>query len=610
MIALLRPVLGTTESLFSYTSRLAAINGAENMRQFLTHMEIPEGWIINCQNEGVTRIAALGRINAKAIERHSIIRNGEDFRLNGQVLSRSLLRRTHLRACLECLQEDIVMNPGPTEARPYCRSTWLLSSIYCCDKHGKPLFELPQCPEGVSIYDFSRRVEPLLPEFAKLITGLRPSVPTSYERYVTNRVYGLKQTWTWLDSLPLFAADGVVNNVGAVSVYGSEVEYEKLSEDERRLAADRGFEVARDGANGFENLFLELRSRFFGTRYDWGPRDVYGRLYEWLAHETDNAVYDPLRKVMFDFTQVNFPVGPSHSMFNKPFPTRVLHSIRSASVETGLHPKRLRKLLLKSGLWNESDSDLTDDRILFSAEAAESVLAKLIASLKLNEIEPYLNIPRAQLGALRKAGFLEPDMSFDTRSGKARAFSRQKIDAFMEALSAGATPVRQISDRLLQIPTGAKRACCSAGEIVKLILDGRLQRKGILTTEKGYMSILVDPEEIKPLVRGEEHGGVSLREAEKQLGVSSRVLVALMDHGYLPAIEVINPTNRCPQRVVDQDNINAFRETYVSLSALGDELGAYLGDLKQRLAEAGIEPFMKPDLVHATFYRRSDVGDI
>lgn len=607
MINLLRPALGITEPLTSYASRLAMMNGADSMQHFLAHMGIPEDWIINCRQEGIMCVADLGRVCSQALGNHSLIRSGKGFRLNRQVLSRSIIRRTRLRVCLECLQEDIKQNPGPVQARPYCRSIWLLSSIYYCPTHSRQLFELPKCPQQGLIHDFSRRVESLLPDLDNLLASQGRLASSDYEQYAANRVCGLQQAHTWLDTFPFYAVDRMVINIGAVSDHGSEVKIEQLNDHQIWQASNRGFEVARQGKVGIESLLLDLGGRFLKTRHDWGPKDLYGRLYEWLAHETEDTIYNPLREIMFQFTNRMFPVGSEQAMFGTPFPLRLVHSVRSVSIETGVHPKRLRKLLLKAGFLSAKDRSLSDDRILFSAEAASSTLDALTGSFKFNELAAYLNIPRGQMVALKKANIFEPDIVFDTESGKARAYSRQKLDTFMETLRAGGESVQGVSGRLIQIPDASKRACCSAAETVRLILAGRLMRKGILTTEKGYMAILVDPEEIKPLVRREDHGGVSLRVAEKQLGVSTRVLTALIDHGYLPSREAINPINRCPQRVIEQDDIDAFQATYVGLTALRAELGKYLGDLKQRFSEADIKPCIDPELVFATFYRRSDI---
>jgi EcsC protein family len=44
-------------------------------------------------------------------------------------------------------------------------------------------------------------------------------------------------------------------------------------------------------------------------------------------------------------------------------------------------------------------------------------------------------------------------------------------------------------------------------EVVRMILDGKLTRKWRLAGERGYMSVFVDVEEVRALVRGPDHGG-------------------------------------------------------------------------------------------------------
>ena len=53
-------------------------------------------------------------------------------------------------------------------------------------------------------------------------------------------------------------------------------------------------------------------------------------------------------------------MGPTSAYLGKPVERRVLHSIRTLSIETKLHPKRLRKLLAASGTLPQGAADLVD----------------------------------------------------------------------------------------------------------------------------------------------------------------------------------------------------------------------------------------------------------
>src|SRR3546814_18504790 len=86
------------------------------------------------------------------------------------------------------------------------------------------------------------------------------------------------------------------------------------------------------------------------------------------------------------------------------------------------------------------------------------------------------------------------------------AFAKCDLDAFLGRLLANAREVFDGVPGFFTIPETAKRACCSASEIVAMILNGRLTRVGRRRGVSGYMSVLVDVEETRGLVRRMDHG--------------------------------------------------------------------------------------------------------
>ena len=89
----------------------------------------------------------------------------------------------------------------------------------------------------------------------------------------------------------------------------------------------------------------------------------------------EDKAFDPLRDLVGDFIRTRFPVGPGDIVFGKPVERRVLHSIRTLSKETGLHPKRLRKLLEAAGALPDGSADLADGNYLFDAQRASTLAA-------------------------------------------------------------------------------------------------------------------------------------------------------------------------------------------------------------------------------------------
>jgi hypothetical protein len=189
-------------------------------------------------------------------------------------------------------------------------------------------------------------------------------------------------------------------------------------------------------------------------------------------------------------------------VFGKPVERRTLHSVRTLSAETGLHPKRLRKLLRVAGRLPADTDGLADGNCLFDAErgslAARDAAA---ATLSVRKAGEYLNAPRVQRDKLYREGLIVPRIRAADH-GAADQFAPEDLDAFLGRLLDGARPVKVAGAGQANIPDAAKQACCASEEIVRLILDRKIARKWWLAGERGYMSVLLDVEEIRAQVRG------------------------------------------------------------------------------------------------------------
>jgi hypothetical protein len=145
-------------------------------------------------------------------------------------------------------------------------------------------------------------------------------------------------------------------------------------------------------------------------------------------------------------------------------------------------------------------------------------------------------------------------------------------------------------------------------EIVRLILDGKLVRKWRLATERGYMAVLVDVEEVRALVRGPDHGGFTAVALKDRMQMHDGTVRRLMAAGHLKTVTVVNPVNRCPTVVVPAVEVARFEREYISLFALAKQQGRHHMAVKKELEAVGIEPALDPKKVGATFYRLVDLA--
>lgn len=117
----------------------------------------------------------------------------------------------------------------------------------------------------------------------------------------------------------------------------------------------------------------------------------------------------------------------------------------------------------------------------------------------------------------------------------------------MVKLTLGAKPVDRPSAKMANIPGAVRQACCSAADIVGMILDKKLVWTGVERGVRGYLSVLVKVDEVKAAVRGPDHGGLTIVEVREALQANYRVVLALFKHGHLATFRAPNPVNRCVQ---------------------------------------------------------------
>lgn len=595
----------------SFCSRAALLVG-RSARDFCRDMGFSFQDIVDGRDPALELLALRTRTDIKRLVRASVRKVAEHrFSLRGQTLVRDALSRKTLRVCPHCIRTDLEQRSEPLAVRPHGRTAWLVGPIRTCPEHGVGLVAVSVDDHPQRVHDFSALVQPAISNIGQIADAAPRRRSSTFEHYLLARCEGRDgDRAPFLSALPFYAAAKTCEVIGAIATLGIRFRTDRLSDAEWHEAGAAGFEIASAGEDGIRAFLSRLQDRVRSAKGDWGPRLVFGRLYEWLAHESEDAAYEPLRDIIRRHVIETMPVGPGNDVFGHEVMVRRLHSIRSASLEMGAHPKRLRKLLHAAGHVSSASLELSDSWVMFDAQAMHEFLERVSEAMTLGEAAEYLNVPRPHDRLLFEAGFLVPFVRGGKGILKDHAFARRDLDAFLERLLAHAPTVAPRDGALVPIPSAAKRASCSAVEIVRLILDRNLTRVRRRADVPGYMSVVVDADEVKPFVHGQANGSLSLREVEQRLGTATRVVKALIEHGYLPSRVETNPVNRCPRQVVKQDDLDAFMGRYVTLHVAAKERGIHFRRLISALADAGIRPAFDPRIVCATFYERRSIADI
>jgi hypothetical protein len=600
---------GTGETPASFASRLAALNGL-SARELCLDMGTQFQKVVDGDPKALTAIAARSGADASALAENAFIKTGERrHTFRGQQLTRDNLRRAAVFVCPKCLAEDIAAAPG---IRPriaaFQRAPWQIAALKTCQIHLAPLVAADKDMTPSVMHDWAHHVGKILPCLPHLAAQAATRPLTLFEAYLLDRIDGGSARGGLIDGLPLFVAIAACETFGAVATLGRMPNLKKLTDEQWRVAAAAGFDILDGGKPGIEAFLEDLQATYpYARAGSEGPQALFGRIYQVLEFGREDAAYDPLRDLVGGFIRKRLPVGPGDTVFSTPVEIRRLHSIRTLSLETGLHPKRLRKLLSSARMLPPNANQLADGNCLFDAQPAVSLAhAAAAATLSVRDAGDYINAPRVQRDMLYRSGIIVPRIKA-LEQGAADLFAPEDLDDFLARLIADAPRVPTAMPNGVDIPTAAKKACCGSVEIVQAILHGRLAPKAYLATERGYMAVLVDVEEVRALVRGADLDGVTGQALADRLHVADKVAHNLIAGGHLPTVTEINPVNRCPSVIVPTAEIERFEREFTSLFALAEQKGRHFRGLKKELQAAGVKPAFDPEKIGATFYRRSDV---
>ena len=598
------------ETPTSYLSRLAALHRT-GAAAFCRDLGLAYRGIARGAHEAICALAALAGEAAASLLNEAIHKHEDgSYELRGERLTKLSLRRARVMVCPSCLAADIdIMSAElPPEAAAFGRTIWSLDPIRSCLLHETTLVEVTRIQDGKDLNDFVANTGSALRNLPALVAKSRQCPPSDLEHYLVGRLDGDAPVHEFLDSLAWHAVADVCQVLGAVALHGRDVSVSAFDDDDWRAAGDAGFTIAMGDASAICELLAYLDRTYERSRASTeGPQALYGALYKWLAAVSEPDAFEPLSRIIREHVQTTQPVGPQDVILGKPVGKRVLHSIRSASLEFGVHPKRLRKILLAKGVVPAHLREATDEQTTFDAERHKVLLEKAAHAVSLAQTETYLNAGRVQAKLLMTAGFIKPFVVLEqTDVGGEFNFAVDELDAFIGKLTANALSVVD-EDGSFDIPQAAKRAGCSAVDIVRLILERKLTWVGQKRGQKGYLSVRVRLAEIKRHVHGERPPGYTAREVEKELNATTKTVAALIANGHLSTYQAVNPINRCPLVLVRIESISAFKAAYVSLFELAAQRGMHFRALQASLERLGVTPTMKRADFFATFFKRTDI---
>lgn len=597
---------GVGETPMSLCSRNAMLVG-RTARDFCKDAGFEFQDVVDGDGIALQRLAHRCRADEAALKANATVHQGRlRYSVRGQTLTKEVLSRKKVRVCPHCISSDIEVGHGPLSCRAYGRLQWIVEPLRTCRVHGVGLVVVSDERTPKRFHDFAQLVQPALDELARVTDQAPRRKPSRLEDYLSDRMSGQEPpTLRLLGALPFYAAATTCEQLGAVAIRGINVKVDSFNDDDWYEAGAAGFEIAEAGEMGVRDLLVRVQANTAAKKGgDWGLSSLFGRLHKWLGEQLGDPAYLPVQEIFRQHVIETFPFGPGDMILGREVAARRLHSVRSASKEYGAHRKRLRKLLHAAGHISDEQLALTDDRILFEADAARDLLCLISEEMPLKQAGQYLNIPRHIERALFEAGHLRPFVAGGGDQTFNHAFAKRDLDLFLERLMKDAIKIEPSDSGYEHITAAATRVGCTAVQIVELILSCKAKRVRFLPEVSGFSSIMVDPDEILSLLDKTIKGVLSLKQVERKLKTDFAVVQNLINLGVIPVSTVINPKTRWRQRVVSEEDMDRFADRFASLHMLAHEYGIYFRKIGDKLREKGVRPAFDPEKVRASFYER------
>lgn len=449
------------ETTESYLRRLSEFHTGRDRRALLADFGIDLRDFASGTDDALSKMAAITGVDAKVLKAGLFLFRPRYREFRDEVVSIEFLRCEGAMICPECIRED-AQDDHPWLFKE--RVLWRLRPVQTCLEHGCRL---------ISTLDAATSTEPsksFTAHFRNCHQDPTAQAPTALETNILNRLLGAATgAGSWLDSQTIEQGVKVCEMIGATLMHGLKFKGRMLTDEDWRQAGNNGFSIARGGAGAVMTALSDVASMSTTTAGQAGPKAVYGRLYEWLAYNSPVPDPGPIRGLLRENILDTLVVEPDEVLLGERVEGRRLHSVYSLSLKTGLHQKRLRKILVQAGLADNDTWDLAAHRLVFPVAQAEELCADIINSVSLHQLPEAIGCSRTQAESLHREGVLRPVIDTSVAFGIGKlAFSRRDLNSFLSRINS--LPVVPLANGdLVDLVSAAKITGRSTGDLVTLI---------------------------------------------------------------------------------------------------------------------------------------------
>ncbi|UWR49780.1 TniQ family protein [Phaeobacter inhibens] len=594
------------ESAVSWACRLALFHTGQPLMKFLHDLDVPLPELLAGKAGALNNLAnATGASLSELQGRQPQQLANRRYKFRNEEFSPSFMVGTRVAFCPLCLAENDTTRRGLRVGK----WSWLFRSVRTCPNHNIALTFLSKEKWSDQIRDLNK-IGPRGGDLKKHLQKATAREVSSLQTYILQRFEEGADRHAWLSSQSLEQATRACEMIGVLARWGAKPNLHELSDEDWDLAGHTGFQIAQHGEDEVYEFFQGVLRDFPDRTARNGPQAVFGRLYQWLQFGKTERNPGPIRGLLRKFIVQEMAVGAGTEIFGQVVQKRLRHSSQSLAVQSNLHPKTMHRALVAAGLIDRGTTDRIAGLETCDAVAGEALVEKILRGVPVRALPKTMNATRGQVIMLMENGFLKTIFPAGSVSSRPLiSVDRHDVEDFLHRLEEQAVTVSAPSAGFVTIPRAAEASRRLSADIVRLLVDQRLKAVEQIAGTKGYLSILVDPDEIKRCLPVEEVIlAPSKTEVAPILGVTPYALDAMMDDEVAPPlIRGIKDTGRGRATTrIDQSEILRFKREYVTLGELKQLSGRHHTFVQNQLDQAGVSPVRDPKKLKVFLYRRPE----
>jgi hypothetical protein len=603
----LRPAPNRRETLPSFLSRLASSNGV-GMVDFALDMGFSFKRIIEQEAEALRDLAGCGGLTedqyGELLSWTGEAAENVQIKFRDEVFGSRSLRNPMIRGCPVCLRHDAETDTRIPLRAMTMRGDWQFREVSVCMEHKHPLVPLWERTNLSERHNCSARLTEILADIQNKKLEVARVQPSQFDFWLDQRI-STGQDETWLADKSIYAASIFCRLLGT-ELLRLDRQSSRRKTLSTRDAQARGFAIARQGENAIKDALEKLAAHADGRSDE--PRKAFGGLYVDLSSlYLDKPAFTVFRQILRSCILSVWPIAKGQEVLGVTHHERKLHSIHTASKETGVGPFLLEQFLVHAGALEQNDSRPLARRT-FDANAHADLLAEIPTLVGPIEMRKAMGATLSQLKSLETDGVLVPRIDVPTIKSPWRLADGLALVQELSVLSS----VTTLSDnRWEAIQRAKKRSKICVGAIITAIREGQLQL-GRYSDVAGYAGFCVMKSEIDELglVENEQpdFDYITLAAFGRSVGMRDRGwFKSLVDGGHTPATRILHPTGDREQLTVSTADAAEFHKRFFTAATMEKEFGVHRRTLLAKLRSACIGAFTPGGQDFGKIYLREDV---